>query len=500
MGMPRIRTTKTASGATAVQIVSYDKGKTTVHHHIGSAHDEGSVQQLRTQAGVWLETQAGQSRLFPPAESLLLGRVQYLRVTHTFARDFFLACFRFCGLLELQEPILVDLAFMRLIEPASKQRTLELLEKYFSVRYVYRTMQRALRRFVKRKADIERIAFSFAKETLNESFALVLYDVTTLYFESFTSDDLRRPGFSKDGKHMQPQIVIGLLVTASGFPVAWEVFKGDTFEGHTMLPVLKHFADVNKVSLPIIVADAGMLSKTNLADLRKEGISYIVGARLANTSSSFMETVTKTLGGVDAKTTRFSYQEETYVCSFSEKRYRKDKRELEKQMTKARALIERNESGRRAKFVKKSGEGIFLFDDNLRKKAELLLGIKGYVTNVPEEKLSDAEVIAFYHNLWRVEESFRMSKHDISARPIFHRVEDAVRAHVLVCFVALMVGKFLELSTGMSIRKIRDILWDVTEAHLQDKVTGELFALRSPLEAVVHSKLGEVGQKVGFTY
>jgi len=498
--MPRIRTTKTASGATAVQIVSYDKGKTVVHHHVGSTRNEKALRRLYEQAEVYLATHAQQARLFTWPLSPIPERVQYLRVTHTFARDVLLACFRFCGFETLKEPILIDLALMRLLEPASKRRTLELAKRYFGITHVYRTVERALRRFVKKKEDIERIAFSFAKKTLNEPFALVLYDVTTLYFESFRADDLRRQGFSKDNKHVQPQIVIGLLVTVSGFPVAWDVFKGNTFEGHTMLPILAHFAKVNNVSLPVIVADSAMLSKTNLADLRKESVSYIVGARLANTSPSFIKNVSHALNRIDEKTVRLLYRGEIVVCAFSEKRYRKGKREMEKQVEKARALVARNESGRRAKFVKKSGDGIVAFDDTLRGKAELLLGIKGYVTNIPEEKLSNTEVIAFYHNLWRVEESFRMSKHDLSARPIFHRVDEAIRAHVLICFVALMVGKYLELSTGLSIRRIRDLLWNVTEAHIQDTVTGEVFILRSPLDEVIHSPLGAVMEKIGFTY
>jgi hypothetical protein len=498
--MLRVRTTKTASGATAVQIVSYDKGKTVVHHHVGSAHNKEALWRLCEQAEIWLATHAQQTRLFRDALSPIPERVQYLRTTHVFARDVLLACFRFCGLDVLREPILLDLALMRLIEPASKLRTLELLNRYFGVTYAYRSVGRALHRFVKKKDAIERIAFSFAKKSLNEPFALVLYDVTTLYFESFKADNLRIQGFSKDNKHIQPQIVIGLLVTASGFPVAWEVFKGNTFEGHTMLPVLTHFAEVNKVSLPVIVADAAMLSKTNLADLRTEGISYIVGARLGNTSFSFIKDIAAALDRTDEKTVRLAYRKEAVVCAFSKKRYRKDKRELEKQIEKARALVARNESGRRAKFVKKSSDNVVVFDDALREKSELLLGIKGYVTNISEKKLDNTEVITSYHNLWRVEESFRMSKHDISARPIFHRVEDAVRAHVLTCFVALMIGKYLELSTGLSIRKIRDLLWNVTEAHIKDTVTGEVFVLRSPLDEVVHSQLRRILKKVGFTY
>ena len=471
-----------------------------VHSHVGSARDEQELRDLFERAEAQLGAYTKQDQLFTRTASPILERVHYLRVTHSFARDFFIACFRFVGIDALKEPLLIDLALMRLIEPASKLRTLDLLKRYFGVTYAYRTVGRVLRRLVTKKDAIERIAFSFAKETLKEPFALVLYDVTTLYFETFQADDLRIQGFSKDNKHVQPQIIVGLLVTASGFPVAWEVFKGNTFEGHTMLPMLSHFAEVNNVPLPIIVADAAMLSKTNLSDLRARGISYIVGARLANTSPGFIADVSRALDRTDGKTVRLPYRDETVICAFSGKRYRKDRREMDKQAERARALIARNESGRRAKFVKKTGNGAVAFDSALQDKTERLLGIKGYVTNIPEETLGATEVIAFYHNLWRVEESFRMSKHDISARPIFHRIEDSVRAHILICFTALMVGKYLELSTGISIRKIRDLIWDVTEAHMQDSVTGEIFILRSPLNEIVDSPLKKVMERISFTY
>lgn len=500
--MPSVRKIITASGATAVQVVQYRNRKVIILKHVGSAHDEEELASLLETAEKLRETYDSQLSLFPkkPARMLPLAHAQYLGVTYCFAREFLHACAGACGLSELNEPLLLDLALMRIIEPASKLRTLELLDRYFGVSYGKSATYQKLRTFVHKKEDIERCAFSFAKRTFKDPFALVLYDVTTLYFETCKTDGLRIQGFSKDDKSKQPQIVIGLLVTASGFPVAWEVFRGNTFEGHTMLPVLKRFADTNRVELPVVVADAAMLSRTNTEELCREGVSYIVGARLANTSPSFIREVSSALNRTDEKTVRLSYRGESVVCAFSLARYKKDRHEMEKQVLRAHALVARQESGRRAKFVKKTTVKSVVFDEILRKKAELLLGIKGYVTNVPEKKMSNVDVISFYHHLWNVEQSFRMSKHDLEARPIFHRLDDSIRAHVLICFVALMMGKYLEIKTDLSLRRIRDLLWDITEARIKDTKSGEVYILHSPLDKIENSPLRALMQKWRLSY
>lgn len=499
--MPTIRKTKTASGATAVQVVIYRRGKAQILKHVGSAHTETDVAALMERARTYLEAyiHKTQCALFtesqPAPQFLSVEHAVVVGIQYRFARKFLLACAGAIGLDTLNEPLLLDLALMRIIEPASKLRTLELLHRYFGVSYGKSAAYAALRAFGDKKKHIERCAFSCAKHTLKDPFALVLYDVTTLYFETFKADTLRIQGFSKDDKSKQPQIVIGLLVTASGFPVAWEVFKGNTFEGHTMLPLLMHFAQTNEVPLPIVVADAAMLSKTNTATLRREGVSYIVGARLANTSPSFIQNISRSLNRTDGKTIRLTYRNEIVVCAFSIARYKKDKREMEKQIARARVLITRRESGRRAKFVKKTTQNSVMFDEELREKAERLLGIKGYVTNIPEVELSNTDVISFYHRLWYVEQSFRMSKHDLAARPIFHRKDDAVRAHVLVCFVSLMMGKYLELETDISLRKIRDELWGMSEATIKDTSTGDLFTIQGSSERMIGSALGPLARK-----
>ncbi len=316
----------------------------------------------------------------------------------------------------------------------------------------------------------------------------MLYDVTTLYFESFKEYDFQRPGFSKDNKPQQPQIVIGLITTRSGFPVMHEVFEGNTFEGHTMLEILKRFQQrVGADCKPVIVADAAMLSTENMHKLDEQCYRYIVGARLANGAKTYVEQIQAQLPRTDGAMARFKHTLKKgalkttvdVVCHFSEARYKKDRREFDKQVARALALLERNEPGRRAKFVKKANDKkLFELNVDLKAKTERLLGIKGYVTNIDQTELGNQNIVDYYHDLWHIEQAFRMSKSDLQTRPIFHRSEDAIRSHVLVCFVALMMSKYLEIKTGVSIKQIRKQLWRVHEAHLLDERTGRTHTMQ----------------------
>jgi transposase len=383
---------------------------------------------------------------------------------------------------------LIDLAMMRLIEPASKRRTIELLSYYFGVSYSQR-IYRNIPKLIKQKTLVEHCAYSLAVNKFREPFYFILYDVTTLYFETGKSDDLRLPGFSKDNKPQQPQIVIGLLVTQSGFPLAYEVFAGNTFEGKTMLPIIEQFINLHKGTKPIIVADAAMLSQERLTELKDKNISYIVGARLANAPLGLIQQIQPALQGNQGATDRFPSPHGDLICDFSVKRYKKELYDLNRQIKKAEELVAQQFSGKRTKFVKKLSKERVELNKALIEKHRLLLGIKGYCTDIPATELPNEKVIDYYHRLWRVEQSFRMSKSDLETRPIFHHKQDAVRAHVLICFVALIIEKYLELTTKLSLRQIRFLIWNITETHIQDKLTKEVFIFRSPTDQIMQSSL-----------
>ena len=305
--------------------------------------------------------------------------------------------------------------------------------------------------------------------------------MTTLYFESFKEEDdesIQKPGFSKDNKPNQPQIVIGLIVTKEGFPVSYDVFAGNTFEGKTFIPTIRKFKATYAVKNITVVADAAMISLENVRLLIKENLLYIVGARVANLKLDQMTQIKKELEDVDGRSMRIETERGLLVCDFSFKRYQKDKREMEKQIAKAEKLLEKRKGLKRTKFLmskdKKKTEQVLNTD--LVEKTKLLLGVKGYYTNLTEE--TNTIIIDHYHNLWHVEKAFRIAKSDLAMRPIYHFKKQTIQAHVLICFMALAVCKYMELKTGKSTKRIIKLLKSITEARIKNLLTGKIFVMR----------------------
>lgn len=464
-----------------MQVVRYTHERIEVLKHVGSAHDEAGVDALVRAAQRWYAGNPGEDTLFAAPghdTSLVAEGTEFLGATHYLAYSTFAKMAEQCGLHTLEDSLMLDLAFIRLVEPTSKLRSLALIEEYFGIRHARSTFYSRLELMLELKQEIEQLAVAYAKNTLKDGLNLVLYDVTTLYFESFKADELRVPGFSKDNMHQQPQVVVGLLVTRSGFPLGYEIFPGNTFEGKTMLPVLDAFSAKHNVTTSTIVADAAMLSDALLGQIAARGMTYIVAARLASASDLIVDQVCKRLVKEDGRTVRVKSPHGDMVCSYSGKRYKKDKATHEKELAKARMLVAKGEPGKRAKFVKGGKQG-YVLDEQRMARAERLLGIKGYCTNIPRSKLDNKTVIARYHDLWQVEKAFRMAKSDLATRPIFHFKETAIRTHLLICFMALVLARMIEQRTGMSIRAVVDALWKVTDATLYHPQTQKRITIRA---------------------
>lgn len=482
--MPSIRKTKTASGAIAVQVVQYCNRKVVVLKHIGSARTLEEVDALFQSADAWIERNTGQGSLFTTSTSraLPITHCVLVGIRHSVAYRTFMDIAKRCGFDALDDPLALDFATIRAFEPCSKRRSRLLLERHFGIQYSERTMYRTLRTVERHKDHVEQLAVACAKREFAFDCSLVLYDVTTLYFESFREDEndeaLRKTGFSKDNKPQQPQIVVGLLVTSDGFPLGYALFKGNTFEGHTMIPVIENFRKKHGVQSCTVVADAAMLSLENIEELRRKKLSYIVGARVANLSPKLQKQISEALCRREGATVRFPTKHGDLLCSFSQKRFEKDKRDMEKQIARARKLIASGESGRRAKFVSAKGTS-YALNEKLIAKTELLLGIKGYVTNIPRKIVDDQKIMEHYRNLWHVEQAFRMTKSDLKARPIFHHVEESIRAHLLICFLALTMSRYMEIKTGLSLQRIVELLRSMGEGIVRDTTTGQEFIIPS---------------------
>jgi len=482
--MYSVRTTKTASGATAVQIVRYRQREKIIVKHIGSAHTTQELSSLKEVARDWIEKENQQQPLFPKQTSIQtlipIDKCRYLGFRYTFIYEIISEVFRLFRMDSLTQ-LLRDLTLIRIMQPASKLESLELLSEFFGKSYQRADLYRSIPAFVESKVSIEKKFVSIARDHFNFDFSIVFYDVTTLYFESFKEDveNFRKPGFSKDNKANQPQIVIGLIVTREGFPVAYDVFEGNTFEGKTFIPTITKFKSTHRIETLTIVADAAMISFENVEKLKEQQLSYVVGARMAGLKHDQIMQISKELNCVDGSSTRIETERGLLVCDFSLKRYQKDKREMEKQITKAEKLLEKQEGTRRTKFLmnkdKKKTEQ--MLNTDLVEKTKLLLGIKGYYTNLTEEP--NKTIIDHYHSLWHVEKAFRIAKSDLAMRPIYHFKKQTIEAHILLCFMALAVCKYMELKTGKSTKKIIKLLKSVTDARLKNLLTNQEIILRS---------------------
>ena len=339
--MFHIRTSKTGSGKTAVQILRYEKRKLVIVKHIGSANNRKEVQRLKHNANNWIEETTRQQSLFPQAVELpvvQLNQLQYVGFRYGLLYESLYEVFKRFNFHWLRNKLLLDLVIARIAQPSSKLRSIEFLKEFFGVEHGRRELYRQIPIILKTRNTIESRILEIAKKEFAFNFSVVFYDVTTLYFESFQEDELRRSGFSKDNKFTQPQILLGLLVSGEGFPVGYQIFEGKKFEGHTLIPIILRFKRKHKIERLTVVADAAMISIENIKALTKVHLNYIVGARAANLPMKTIEEVSRRISGHDGATIRMQTNYGDLICEFSQKRHTKDKREMEKQITKAEKL------------------------------------------------------------------------------------------------------------------------------------------------------------------
>jgi len=479
--MLRIRVVKTGSGARAVQVVYYRNRKRVIFKHIGSANSDSELESLNLVARDVINNCNPEIPLFEEVKFnnlLYLNKTEFLGVHSTFLYEVLSELISQIGLDRIDNQLLLDLIAIRIVEPASKLRSIELLDIYFGIKHRRQSYYQSAGKWPFLKEKIESIVVEFAKRNYAFNFDLLFYDVTTLYFETFDEDELRRNGFSKDNKSQQPQILVALMVTKEGFPIAYNIFSGNTFEGHTIIPVVKSFVKKHAVKDFTVVADAAMISSANTQELLANTINYIVGARLGNLSIDLIEQINHSIAREDGKSIRMKTDNGYLICAYSSVRYRKDKYEMTKQIEKARAIIENPSKGKKVKFVKTSRENPVL-NQALIEKSEKLLGIKGYYTNLGENVASNQDIINRYHELYRVEQAFRISKHDLQTRPIFHFKEEPIHLHVLICFMALVVSKHIEQNTGDSIRKFLTECKKITDARMLNKITNKETKIRT---------------------
>jgi transposase len=299
----------------------------------------------------------------------------------------------------------------------------------------------------KLKPDIEQISFEYTRNLLRGNIGVVFYDMTTLYFEASEEDDYRIPGFNKDGKHQQPQIMIGLLVSSHGYPIGYQIFEGNTSETKTLIPVLESFQEKFNIGRPIIVADAALLSENNILALQNNGYEYILGARLKNETEKIKSKILE-LDIKEEVPKELKSKNGRLIISYSSKRAHNDRKNrqkglkrLEKKVKSGKLTKDHINNRGYNKYLKLTGDINISIDYEKYESDCVWDGLKGYVTNT---HLSRKKIIGNYSQLWQVEKAFRISKTDLRIRPIYHRLKDRIEAHICICFTAYSIYKELE--------------------------------------------------------
>ena len=495
--MLHVRVVKTKAGSRSVQVIRYENSTRVIVKHIGTGNTEEEIKALSEIARSFIEDLSKQLSFFadgqPHDSFVVLSQCEYLGFYYTFLYDVLYAIQTQIGYTAQIDAMLIDLVIMRIVEPASKLRSIELMETYFGIRHRRQRYYESALAWLALKDAVEKQTLCFAQKTYDFDFSLVFYDVTTFYFETFESDELRKTGFSKDNKSQQPQILVGLMVTRDGFPIACEVFAGNTFEGHTMLPVIQSFIQKHQVQHFTVVADAAMISTDNIHALHSAKIHYIVGARLGNVPAQLMGNIDQGLPREDGRMIRLQTNNGYLICSFSKQRYKKDKYEMDKQIEKAKSLLSQPSKTSKIKFLK-TEEAKTKLNEELIEKTTKLLGVKGYYTDIEESVADSKTIMERYHDLYKIEQAFRVSKNDLKTRPIFHFKEEPIKLHLLICFMALAVSKHIEIKAATSIRSFLTECKKVTDARMLNKITGKEIRMRAQIPPDLRTIISKISQ------
>jgi transposase len=338
------------------------------------------------------------------------------------------------------------------------------------------------------KERVQKISFNHTESILPGGIRAIFYDVTTVYFEIDNEDELRKTGFSKEGKHQHPQIVLGLLVSHGGYPLAYDIFEGNKFEGHTMLPVLNSFRDKYRLQSLVVVADSGLLSQDNITQLIDNGYEFILGARLKAESQQIKEAVMalKLKNGESAVVEKGALR---LVITFSEDRAKKDRYNREKGLKRLERLLKLGKLNKSAinnrgynKFLKMEGEVMLDIDYEKLEQDKKWDGLKGYLTN---SNMSKDEILQNYQQLWQIERAFRVTKTDLKIRPIYHYKKHRIEAHICLNFAAYKVYKELERQlkekkSKLSPEKVIEIIQNIYQISVitpQNEVINQLLIL-----------------------
>jgi len=479
-----VRLKKNRSGSISVIVVDKSRGRYKELHTIGIAKEASEIESLRQRGQDWIRRRElemhpefdlyGEARRACESEIEMTERV-VANIDNILVNgaDLILSrVFDRIGFNRIEDDVFRKLVQSRLSFPASKAATVEYLKNYYDedldLSKIYRYLDKLDDRH---KPLVQDISVRHTMEVLGGHIGVMFYDVTTLYFETDRQDELRRTGFSKEGRHSNPQIILGLLVSLDGYPLAYCIHEGSKYEGHTMLPVIRDFVGKYRLDDFIVVADSGLMTGANINDLEADGCKYIIGSRIKNESEEVKRQILSfpkengVLHEIDKGGGR------RLLIGYSEKRTQKDIHNrdrgilrLEKAYKSGRLSKENINRRGYNKFLDMEGSTTVSINYERIQEDAQWDGLKGYLTNTD---IPTADVVTAYHNLWNVEKAFRIAKSKIEIRPMFHFTRRRIEAHVCICFVALKVYKELERllklsDIKMSVDKVLNMAKTVT--------------------------------------
>lgn len=483
------------SGTISIQVIDKSSGKYKVVKTIGSSSDAHTINNLYLQGKKWIANYLGECDIFEMYHNereeketvqRLLSNIENILLN---GEELILnQVFKAIGFDAIRDDILRQLVIARLSQPMSKAATVAYLKSHFDedvkLHQIYRYLDKL---YNTQQEKVQQISVTHTKALLGGSIGLMFYDVTTLYFETDKDDELRAKGFSKDGKHAQPQIVLGLLVSKDGYPLSYSIFNGSQYEGWTMLPVVDDFIskfNINKNDF-VLVADAGLMNKKNIDLLETGKYKYIIGARIKNENTSIKNWILslEKQNGVFYETLKKN--DIRLIVGYSEKRAKKDTynrdkgvRRLEKAYKSGKVTKENINKRGYNKFLEITNDVQISISKNKIEEDAKWDGLKGYITNTD---LPASKVYAQYSSLWEVEQAFRITKGTIEIRPMFHFTDKRIEAHVCICFMAYKVYKELERilkknGINLSVDKVLSIAKTITTIKIKLPTSGDLMS------------------------
>jgi len=484
-----VRKKKNRSGTTSVVVADKSEGRFRELKTIGVSSDEKTISGLCQAGKKWICERKGDLDMFAlheqqceekHAADCLLGNIENILLNGT--QLILNPVFKLVGFDAIDDDILKHLVIARLCQPSSKAGTVDYLKSYFDEDVELHKIYRYLDRLRNTQQDkVQQISVEHTRRMLGGRIGLVFYDVTTLYFETDYGDDLRERGFSKDGKHAQPQVVLGLLASRDGYPLSYSLFRGSQYEGHTMLPVVEDFVRRFGLEDFVVVADSGLMNKANIERLETEGYKYIIGARIKSESDEIKQWILSQ-EKKDGCFCEMKKGNSRLVVGYSESRAKKDRHNRDKGVKRLKAayktgaLTKENINKRGYnKFLEMSGDVRVAIKQEKIAEDEKWDGLKGYMTNT---ELSANEVCEQYRGLWVIERAYRITKGTLDMRPMFHFTPRRIEAHVCICFIAYKVYKELERilkSTGidLSVDKVLNIAKTITTLKIKLPASGK---------------------------